>query len=120
MKSIRLSLIVYFLILFAAALGAMWWSVYETSAAMVRKSAESKRVLLGAQHTQLVKEAETALDKGLVDRARALARLPLWSHDHVESLCVLGVLGSLPQPQGYLNSLVWLMETYPENPQANF
>jgi heavy metal sensor kinase len=120
MKSIRLSLIVYFLILFAAALGAVWWSVYQTSAAMVRKSADSKRLLLQEQYSKLVKEAETALDKSLADRARALARLPLWSHDHAESICALGVLGSLPQPHGHLSSLVWLLENFPENSQANF
>jgi len=112
MRSIRLSLIVYFLLLLAAALGGVAWFVYESSTEMLRKSGDSKRRLLEQQYTQRVKEAKTALDTPLVKRARTLAKLSRWSHDHLESLFPLGVLGSALQPQGHLQTLLWLGEAY--------
>jgi len=112
MKSIRLSLIVYFLGLLAAALGAVSWFVYETSTEMVRKSGDNKRGLLDAQYKKRVKEAETALDKRLLTKAHTVAVTSRWAHDHLESLAPLGVLGSVIQAQGHLHTLLWLREAY--------
>jgi heavy metal sensor kinase len=105
MKSIRLSLIVYFLVLSGVALGAVSWLVYANGAAMVRASAESKQRLL-------LKEA----DKRLLDRARTLARFSRWSHDHLEDFYPLGALGTVLQPGGVLNAPLWLCQGYA--PQA--
>lgn len=112
MKSIRLSLIVYFLILFAAALGAVWWFVYESSAAMVRKSADSKRSLLEAQYKRSVTDASDGLDKHLVHRAQTLAKLSHWSWEHWGTLSSLSTIGAANQPHGFLYIPLWIAEIH--------
>jgi heavy metal sensor kinase len=112
MKSIRLSLIVYFLVLFAGALGAVSWFVYGNSTQMLRKSEASRRTLLETQYRQRVAEAESAHDHRLLGKAQTLARLSRWSREHIESLSPLGVLGAVLAPQGQLAAPVWLGETF--------
>jgi hypothetical protein len=110
MRSIRLSLILYFLILLAAALGAVSWFVSGSSAQMVRKSEDSKRELLKKQYEDRVKEAKAAFDNRLLTQAETLAKFARWTHDHYEALAPVGVLCSAVQPQGHLHTPLWLSE----------
>jgi heavy metal sensor kinase len=98
MKSIRLSLVVYFLVLLGAALGAVSWFVYGSSRQMLRASEESKTRLLNSEYEKRVKDAEQSLDEQLLQYAETLAVRSRWSHEHFEALAPLLVLGSALQP----------------------
>jgi two-component system, OmpR family, heavy metal sensor histidine kinase CusS len=110
MKSIRLSLVVYFLALSGAALGAVSWFVYESSNHALQDSAGSKQRLLRTQFDQRVKEVGAALDHRVLSRAQYLSRFIRWSHEHYEALFPLGVLGAALQPQGHLATPLWVWE----------
>jgi two-component system, OmpR family, heavy metal sensor histidine kinase CusS len=74
-KSIRLSLMAYFLVLLALALGTVSLLVYEISAKTLRQKQETYRQLLRAQSHDLRSEKTAQLDDALLSRARALANL---------------------------------------------
>jgi heavy metal sensor kinase len=112
MRSIRLSLVVYFLVLLTLALGAVCGLVYETAAAaldrrvadseqLVREQnfAQCQRVLSGLEH-RLAREAQ---------RVATMVRPPL----HVEALYPFGVLGTPFTFQPHLNIPLWLAEGIP-------
>src|SRR5438552_17804107 len=90
MRSIRLSLIVYFLVLLTAALGAVSWFSYRTTEASLRERQDDAHTMIQAQfhdaqtmiQAQCVtrEEAQRAeLDRRLVAQARTLAGLRLVS-----------------------------------------
>jgi heavy metal sensor kinase len=115
LNSIRLSLVFYFLLLSAAALGTASWFVYQSSFLALRDSEETKRDQLRGQYAQHIAEAKAALDKRLLSRAYAISRLGRWSHDHVELLGPLGALTATLQPQGHLGATLWLCEAIHPN-----
>ncbi len=108
MRSIRLSLIVYFLVLIAMALGGVSWFVYETSAHTLRDKQKSTKALIEAQYQDQCTEVSAALDRRLLSQARTLANKARSSNSHFEPLYPLGILAAQLQPQGYLNMPLWL------------
>lgn len=111
MKSIRRSLVFYFLLLALGSLGAISWLAFRSARSTLQEKAESTRNLVLAQHRQRTDEAHTAFDRRLLDRARHLGTsLSREGASPSEMFNVLGVLGLPLAPQGPLNSPLWLAE----------
>jgi two-component system, OmpR family, heavy metal sensor histidine kinase CusS len=75
MKSIRLSLIVYFLVLLVAAEGAAFLLVYRSAAIALREKQVINRQLLDAQYSDRRAETEKQFDVELDEKARDVAHL---------------------------------------------
>jgi heavy metal sensor kinase len=109
MKSIRLSLVVYFLLLLAAALGAVCALVYQTAAAAIRERRDGSQKQIEAQYKTHREEVLSGLDRRLLRQAQTVAtmtRSPL----HVEALYPLGVMGVPFTGQVHLYAPLWLAE----------
>ena len=87
MKSIRLSLIVYFLVLLAAALGAVSYFFYQGMSAALQAEEVSTRELLTTRHKNNIQAIKANLDKQLLSQApapgRSGVRLPSWLGAHL-------------------------------------
>src|SRR5581483_3727916 len=75
MKSIRFSLVVYFLVLLGGALGAVSALLYRTARATLLEKNEVRRDLLEQRYRDQCKEVQDKLDTELVYHANALANL---------------------------------------------
>ncbi|HTU89893.1 MAG TPA: histidine kinase dimerization/phospho-acceptor domain-containing protein, partial [Gemmataceae bacterium] len=125
MKSIRLSLMVYFLALLAAALLAASLLVYGN--AEQYRNAEQKAIeqLIEEQYGERCEKEKARLDADLLAQARSLARLVQVQfqlyHGHViQSLLLLGALSNNLSPNGHVLALSWLPEGLPWSwPESN-
>src|SRR5262249_40401207 len=70
MKSIRLSLVVYFLVLLTGALGVVFALVYRTTAGALEERRDSSRKLIETQYEAQCNEVRAALDIRLRQQAR--------------------------------------------------
>jgi signal transduction histidine kinase len=77
MKSIRLSLIVYFLVLLTGALGAISWFSYQTTAHSLRERESDSQKLINTQCEKRVDTVGADLDHRLLQKAKALANMRL-------------------------------------------
>jgi heavy metal sensor kinase len=107
MRSIRLSLIMYFLVLLTLALGGVAWFVNETTARTLQGRQASTRALIESQYQYQCREIRTALDLRILRQAQALARKARF-RDHLEQLYPIGLMATPLQLQGYLNVPLWL------------
>src|SRR5712671_4651329 len=73
MKSIRLSLIVYFLVLIALALGGVSMLVYQTVSSTLKDKQAKTEELLASQFQTQCQEARLALDRKIHLQAQRLA-----------------------------------------------
>lgn len=114
MKSVRLSLFVYFLILLAAALGAVCWFGYESARAAYEAREASGKESLDIHYKEMCRQVNTDFDRELISRAQALIskldRRALWVRNQVEPLYVLG-LGNLQQ-HGHLQVWLWVAQAF--------
>ena len=105
MRSIRLSLMVYFLGLLAVALAAASVLVYQTAGQTLREKQEATGQLIQAQYEESCKEEQARIDDGLLAEAQTLARLAQfqfdWSRLRHRELNVLGLLAVAPAPNAY-------------------
>jgi heavy metal sensor kinase len=108
MRSIRLSLVVYFLLLLFLALGAISWFVYDTSSQTLQDKVASQRDHLEAQAKIRREGVRVALDQRILTRAETVANLASYKISHYESLYPVGALGAVLEPHGYLASYLWL------------
>jgi heavy metal sensor kinase len=109
MKSIRLSLVVYFLVLLTAALGAVCWFAYRTAAAALEERRQGSRDLVETQYKSHCEEVRTGLDRRLLRQAQIVAtmvRPPI----HVEALYTLGAGGIACTGAPHLHLGLWLRE----------
>src|SRR5262245_51555423 len=119
MRSIRLSLIVYFLIPMALALGAVSAFVYFTTAQTVAAKQRSTQELLLAQYEQRCREERSKLDDALLHQARFLAGTlaqaqPQWNRSHVVLRSFpLGMLSAGLNPNGQVLLPLWIAEGTP-------
>jgi signal transduction histidine kinase len=107
MRSIRLSLIVYFLVLLTLALGGVSWFMYQTTAQALRGKQASTNDLIRTQYGEQRDQIQKALDNHLNRQAQALAKNARPSKDYLEPLLACGILATPLQPQGYLNATWW-------------
>lgn len=102
MRSIRLSLVVSFLALLAAALGVIGVLVHRTMEQTLQERNERTRSLLQAVHDSRVREAGEGLDRSLYRRATTLAKLAKsqsgWSVVQAEREVATWLPGALCQP----------------------
>lgn len=77
MKSIRLSLIVYFLALLTIALGAISWFSYQTTAQSFQQNKLDSQKMIRTQFSVREKAASSELDRHLIRQARAMAGMQL-------------------------------------------
>jgi heavy metal sensor kinase len=111
MRSIRLSLVVYFLLLLGGVLAAVSGLVYRTSAEALQGKEVSTRKLLTTQYEDRCKEIRERFDQQLKDRARTLAAsAKVLTKNNYESLNSLGVLGAALSPSGHLFTPLWAHE----------
>jgi two-component system, OmpR family, heavy metal sensor histidine kinase CusS len=108
MRSIRLSLIVYFLVLLALAMGGVSWFAYQTTAQALRGKRDSTKVLIESQYTEQKQQIATSFDNRILHKAQFLAKTARVSKDYLEPLFAIGAMGTGLQPQGYLNAPLWL------------
>lgn len=113
MKSIRLSLVVYFLVLIALALGGVSALVYQTTSATLYEKQESTEALIRAQYQAQVDQARQALDRRLLRQAHLLASkartIPLPPADTL--LPALAVFQGL-SPSSRLATPLWSIDPY--------
>jgi heavy metal sensor kinase len=111
MRSIRLSLTLYFLGLLAAALGTACLLVYRIAGQTleVKRAAAEKRI--EAQYQERCRAEETHLNNELLSQAQTLARLTQFQFDfsrvRFSELPALGVLSTALAPGGYLLVPTW-------------
>lgn len=112
MKSIRLSLVVYFLLLLALALGVISALVYRMASRALWAKEESTRALLIGQHAAQCQAERDQLDEHILRRARTLARLAQAQsgRNRFQDLLCLGLLAAPLNPHGQLLMPVWLAE----------
>lgn len=110
MRSIRHSLIVYFLLLLTAALGAVSWTSYRTTAQALRERQRDSQKIIEAQYQSRVQGVQGDLDGRILRQARLMASLTRSLTVHFEGFHALGALGAAALPQGYLNLPLWLAQ----------
>jgi heavy metal sensor kinase len=121
MKSIRLSLMVYFLALLAVALLAASFLVYRNAEQTLGAKQQAMAQLIGAQYRERCQKEEARLDDALLAQAQSLARIVQvqFDWDRVESrtarlsLHALGLLSSTQSPYAYLLAPTWIAEGAP-------
>jgi heavy metal sensor kinase len=130
MRSIRLSLIVYFLLLFGAALGGAAFFSYRSTEQALAANARNTIKLMEAKEksdSEVLKEQfnktrnakERAFDAKLLDQAKTLlaGSKVVWYHHRVESLYVLGALGHAPIDGSFLGPTLPLWQSLNFNGQ---
>jgi signal transduction histidine kinase len=112
-RSIRLSLIVSFLVLMAAALGGVSWIAYQTAYGTLEEKEASTRELIQREYERRCKQAEVQFDKDLQVRIYKLAGEARPKTQYTPGLPIhpLGALTAGLAPQGHLLLPVWAAET---------
>lgn len=118
MKSIRLSLMVYFLALLAAALLASSLLVYGNAEKTLQAKQQAMKQLIETQYSERCEKEKARLDADLLAQARLLARLVQvqWDGyriDFVQPALLLGLVTSNFNANGYAMAPVWLAEGLP-------
>jgi signal transduction histidine kinase len=138
-KSIRLSLVLYFLLLLAGGVGAASYLVYQTTAWALQAKEDAARRLVLSQHGEevtreerqyesarrrlrhqnedYVREEKARLDEALLFQARTLAGMAQiqfqGSRTRYLSLSPLGALTAGVMPNGHLTVPFWVAEGMP-------
>lgn len=114
MRSIRFSLIVYFILLLGVALGVSSILLYRMAEETLEDKRNSTRKLIRAQYEQECQVEENQLNNTLLFQAQTIGRLAQfqtdWTRLRYKSLHVLGLLSSIPSPNGHLTSPLWIGE----------
>ncbi len=109
MRSIRLSLIVYFLVLLTGALGAVSWFSYQTTAESLRERQRDSQKMIEAQYETRKHAARAELDRHILRQARAIAGMPLVSVLY-EAVYATSVLAA-PLTPANVQMQIWLPDT---------
>src|SRR5947209_7463548 len=122
MKSIRVSLIVYFLVLLAVAFGTASLLVYRTALDNLRAKQLADRELAERIFTEKKKNAEKEFDVRLEDLAKlAVGRSAVtrnqWDEQVLTILNLLG-LGNMSKPQAHVSLPIWAAEAANFSPGA--
>jgi signal transduction histidine kinase len=123
LKSIRLSLMVYSLLLLGAALLAVSLLAYRIASQSLLAKQQTNRQLLKAQLEERKHEENERLNKELLGHARALANMAQTQFESSRLPGVrfawLGALSAAPSPNGHLVTPLWIGEFQtPREPQT--
>lgn len=117
MKSIRLSLVFYFLALLALALGAVSLLVFRTAHQTLLAKKEATRQLLEAQHKEGRDKAKAKLDEDLLAQAHLLRRMVQFQMParlrYREVNTPVGLLTAATVPNGQFLMAAWVAEGAP-------
>ncbi|MFN4257657.1 MAG: sensor histidine kinase [Gemmataceae bacterium] len=115
MRSIRLSLVVYFLLLLGLALGAVSGLVYWLTYRTVEDRRRSTHELILTQAEERERQERAKFDETLLFQARTLANLSQWQNQwqrmRMQPLYLFGMLTASTQPSGYALLPVWAAES---------
>jgi len=113
-RSIRWSLVVYFVGLLSLALGGASWLAYHSARATLEDKQSAVLLLLENRYQNRCSEERASLDQALLQQALALAgRVQIevdWSSARYRSYHVLGFLTAPGVPYGPLTALPWLCQ----------
>jgi heavy metal sensor kinase len=122
MRSIRLSLVVYFLVLVGLALAATSGMGYWTTAQIVEKRKEETRKLFCAQYERRCQREKGKFDNLLLTHARSLASLSQFQFQsnrfRLPTLAPLGLLTAPLSPGGEWLVPLWCYEGASRSPLA--
>lgn len=112
MTSIRLSLIAYFLLILAVALGAVMGLLYQTTADALHQKKVATESLLFDQNKRRTRDLVEQYDRQLLQRAQFLARLAQsqWDRRARQGVYSIGAIGAPTGAQGYLLLPLWMEE----------
>ena len=117
MRSIRLSLMVYFLGLLAVALGAASLLVYRNAEQTLAAKQQAMEKLIQTQYEESCRTEEEQMDHALLLQAQSLARLVQvqfdWSRGELQPLYLLGLLSANVNPGSYVLAPTWIAEGAP-------
>ncbi|MFL5341989.1 MAG: sensor histidine kinase [Gemmataceae bacterium] len=115
MKSIRLSLVVYFLLLLAVALGAVSYLSYRKTAEALKGKQQAARELLQKEYENARSEEKQRFDNDLVSQARALVSTAQAHYDPNKAFPLFftqfGSIAAANSPMGHLAMPLWVAET---------
>lgn len=107
MRSIRLSLVVYFTLLLTATLGTVVWFYYQDVTQSVHANEVSTRKLIETQYDDSCKKVRSDLDEHLLRRAQLFAGMARSNQKSFEALFILGQAATAPGPQAHLPAVIW-------------
>lgn len=111
MRSIRWSLVAFFLLLVAVALGGVSLMAYQSTQTALEPMEASTRELLKAQYEENVKRKNGEFDRELQSQAQEFASHAVLHIHQVESLYVLGIIGSELRIAPDVVLLSWILES---------
>jgi hypothetical protein len=118
MKSIRLSLIVYVLLLMTGSLGAVSWFSYHTTEAAMHERQRDAQEKIAAQYAKQCDAARHALDQQISIQARALASRPLINLPY-EAMHAATMVGLGSAPRGPIDVQLWMPYARPSLPMRD-
>ncbi len=118
MRSIRLSLMVYFLALLAVALLAASLLMYSNAEQTLKAKQEAMEQLIDKQYSERCEKEKARLDADLLAQAQLLARLvqvqlEWYRADLIQPLMFFGLVTSNFNPSGYVLAPLWMAESVP-------
>jgi signal transduction histidine kinase len=127
MRSIRLSLTVYFLALVSLALGAVSVLVYRSATQTLREKEHAAEQLLQTRYEEECDRERQHLDQALFSQAQTLAREVQFRNARFEALRYwpLNSLGALttaptPVPLGSFSALPWVLQGQQKDNELNW
>ena len=103
MKSIRLSLIVYFLVLLTGALGAVSWFSYRTTAQSLRARQHDAHKMIESQCEVSAEALRGDLDRRILRQAHTMVNVSQSMMVHAEGhFSLFGMIGAGAMPNGHL------------------
>ena len=113
MRSIRLSLVIYFLILLGLALGTVSLIVHQTSYQALHAREARTRELLNDRFQARCQAERLKLDKTLQREAQHMEKLAQspWRRNYHQLSCVAGLLSAPVQPRAQLFTAFWAGES---------
>lgn len=117
MRSIRLSLVLYFVGLLTVALGVASLLVYQSAATTLADKQRATSQLIEARYQQRCAEERNQLDERLRDQAFALAsrvrvRIDWSKMTHRKLHWVGGTMAAAGMPMGHLTAAPWLLQVH--------
>ncbi len=123
MKSIRLSLLLYFLGLLALAIGTASVLAYQTAQRTLEEKKAATQELIEAQYQERCRQEERRLDESLRLQAEGLAKMVRihikFTGFRSKPEYLLGLLSSSLAPSGYVLAPTWLAEAIPFIPRIS-
>ena len=121
MKSIRLSLIVYFLLLLAGAWAVASWFVYDSAAQNLQAKQAVQRELLQKNSTSAIHQEKENLDDRLSAKASIVAHYMVtqlqWEQARLANTVALGFMN---EQQGHLSGPLFIMQTVTARPPNGY